>query len=91
MKFKELVDAVTEDVTFYRDIHNKEAFFAEYYDGQDIKCFTRLESEDFSAFLCMRALEITDDEQMLNEKSAIKLIRHQLKYYGCTNKTEVFI
>ena len=91
MKFKELIDAVTEDVTFYRDIQNKEAFFAEYYDGQGVQIFTRLESEDFRAFLCMRALEITDDEQMLNEKSAIKFLRHQLKYYGCPNKTEVFI
>lgn len=91
MKFNELVERITNSVDFYSDTHNKEALFAEFYNGAGIKCFARLESMEFKAFLCMKALEITNGKQSINEDAAVHYIRKHFTYYGYPPKTDVFI
>ena len=58
--FQDLVFSVIDGVKFFSDSCNREAFFAEFYNGANIKRFARLDSVEFRAYLTLKALEITD-------------------------------
>lgn len=91
VSFEKLLKAVTKDVTFYSDTHNKEALFAEFINGLNVKCFARLESMEFRAFLSMRALELTDGKQNLNDVAAVTYIRKYFSHYGRPPAVNVYV
>ena len=89
--FEKLVKAVIAGVVFYSDSHNKEALFAEFYNGANVKCFARLESIEFKSYLYMKALEVTNGKQSLNDDAAVIYIRKYFTHYGFPPKTDVYI
>ena len=91
MKFIDLVEAVMTDVKVYQDILNDEALFSEFTVGSGVTYFKRLESSKFKAFLRMKALEITEDEQSLNAEAAIQHIRDYYMYTEDAEKVDVYV
>lgn len=91
MKFKDLVEAVVNDVVFYQDILNDEALFAEFKMGSGVIYFNRLESSKFKAFLRMKAIEVTEGEQSLNAESAIQYLRDHFLYEEDAEIVDVYV
>lgn len=91
MKFIDLVEAVMGNVTVYQDTLNDDALFAEFTVGSGVTYFNRLESSKFKAFLRMKALEITENEQSLNAEAAIQYIRDYYMYEEDAEKVDVYI
>ena len=91
MKLIDLIWKVVEGVCFYQDVLNDEALFAEFVMGSGVKYFDRLESSRFKAYLRMKALDVTDEEQILNADTAIQYIRDHFLYQEEAEKVDVYI
>lgn len=91
MKQKDLLLDVVANVTFYQDILNDEALFAEFTMGSGVTYFNRLESAKFKSFLRMKALEITDDKETLNAEAAIQYIRDYFTYNEDAERVDVYV
>ena len=91
MKLFDLIWKVVENVYFYQDILNDEALFAEFVMGSGVKYFDRLESSKFKAFLRMKAIEVTNEEQTLNADSALQYLRDYFMYREQPERVDVYI
>ena len=91
MNFEDLVQQTVSEVTFYRDVLNEEALFAEFTTGSNITCFDRLESRRFAAFIRMKSRELTGGKQVLEAKPTIEYIRDFFLYEDPPEKVEVYL
>ena len=89
--FQDLVFSVIDGVKFFSDSCNREAFFAEFYNGSNIKHFARIDSVEFRAYLTLKALEITDGAQSLNDQAAVEYLRKYFAHYGSPPSVDVYI
>ena len=87
----ELIHSVMQGVTFYKDKHNREALFAEFRNGANVKHFSRLESAEFKAYVVMKSLELTDEEQSLNGDATVQYLRNYFTYYGNPTAVDVYV
>ncbi len=75
-----LIDTV-EHVDFFIDKNDREVYYVEYVDKNDVRTFTPLDSEAFKGFLYVKSFELTDGKEVLEPKSAIKQLRYMLAHY----------
>ena len=91
MNQTELLFKVTENVEFFRDVNDKEIFYAEFENNNGKREFALLDSEAFKSFLYVKSCVLTDGEKALEPDSAVKRIRFFLNYHKNFEDVNVFV
>ena len=87
----DLLIETVEDVNFYRNVNDKEIFYADFENDKGQREFTLLDSEVFKSFLYVKSYKITDGTNELEPNKAVKKLRYFLSYEKTYEYTDVFV
>lgn len=91
MNQTELLFEVVKDVEFFRDVNDKEIYYAEFENNDGKREFSLLDSETFKSFLHVKSCELTNGEKTLEPDRTIKQIRYFLNYQKNYKDVKVFV
>lgn len=91
MNKTKLLLQVVEDVSFYRDVNDKEIFYAEFENDNGAREFVLLDSEAFKSFLFFKSYQLTNGNNELEPDKAVKKLRYFLLYQKPYQNTDVFV
>lgn len=91
MNQTDLLFEVTENVEFFRDINDKEIYYAEFENDEGKREFALLDSESFKSFLHVKSCELTDGEKTLEPDKTVKRIRYFLNYHKNYSNVNVYV
>ena len=91
MNTNDVLRKAIKTVSFYRDINDKEVFYAEFTNISGKREFVLLDSETFKSFLFVKSYRLTKGGKCLDPDRAVKKIRHILLYGKIYQDVEVFV
>ncbi len=91
MNTNDVLRKAIKTVSFYRDVNDKEVFYAEFTNISGKREFALLDSEAFKSFLFVTSYKLTKGGKCLEPDKAVKKIRLLLVYRKNYQDVEVFV